>query len=106
MMNEEMLVTSISEKMPDLQISVSDLKAPTAKFIQSYFVLFLSELGMDVERVQLTKEQIANMTSPSSIQHMLPLFQLFGAVNTIAKSINVKDFSFSDITEPSKHYGI
>ena len=100
MINEEQLAASIKRSMPDLEFSVSDIKAPTGRFMQSYFTQFLLELGVLVENFQLTKNQAATMTCPKSIDHVVPMLQLFISVDEIAKRLFIKDFSLSDITKP------
>jgi hypothetical protein len=41
----EELVASIKDKIPDFSIHMSDLKAPTVKFVESYYVRVLEEVG-------------------------------------------------------------
>jgi hypothetical protein len=48
----EELVASIKDKIPDFSIHVSDMKASTAKFVQSYYVWVLEEVGVDVDELQ------------------------------------------------------
>jgi len=48
----EELVAAIKDRIPDLSIHVSDLKAPTAKFAQSYYIWVLEEVGVDVDELQ------------------------------------------------------
>jgi len=45
MLYEEELVASIKDKIPDFSIHMSDLKAPTVKFVESYYVRVLEEVG-------------------------------------------------------------
>jgi hypothetical protein len=45
-------VTSIKDKIPDFSIHVSDLEAPTAQFVQRYYVRVLEEVGVDMDKLQ------------------------------------------------------
>jgi hypothetical protein len=105
-MNEEELVTSIKEKMPDFPIHVSDLKAPTGKFVQSYFVRILEELGMDVDALkECHSEQLRNVDYPDAYRHILPLTNLHGALCYVFEHIYVDNFSILDLIEPSNAFG-
>jgi len=44
----EELVAAIKDKIPDFSIHMSNLKVPTAKFVESYYVQVLKEVGVDI----------------------------------------------------------
>jgi hypothetical protein len=52
MLCEEDLVASIKDNIPNFSIHVSDLEAPIAQFLQSYYVRVLEEVGVDVDELQ------------------------------------------------------
>jgi hypothetical protein len=103
MLSEEELVTSIKDKMPDFLIHVSDLKAPTGKFVQSYYVRILEELGVDVDALkEPSSEQLEELDYPDAYRHALPVTNLHGALSYVFEHIYVDVFSILDVTEPSK----
>jgi hypothetical protein len=103
MLNEEEVVTSIKDKMPDFAICVSDLKAPTAKFVQSYYVRVLEELGVDVDMLkEALPEQVRELDYPDAYRHAQHLTNVYFALSSVFERIYVDDFSVLDITEPSK----
>lgn len=105
-MNEEHLedlVLSITEKMPDMKVHTTDLKRPTSTFVRNYFTRVLEELNVDVENLQKPNlAQLPHLEHPDSFSHILPITNLFFALNIIFKTIFVDDFSFTDLTDPSK----
>jgi hypothetical protein len=103
MLTEEDLVTSIKDKMPDFPILVSDLKAPSARFIQRYCIRVLEEMGVDVDTLkEPSPEQVQELDYPDAHKHVQPLTNIYFALSYVFKHIYVDDFSLSDITEPSK----
>lgn len=106
MLSEEELVTSIKDKMPDFPIHVSDLKAPTGKFVQSYYVRILEELGMDVDALKEPQlEQLQKLDYSDAYRHILPLTNLHGALCYVFEHIYVDNFSILDLIEPSNSFG-
>ncbi|KAJ4448889.1 hypothetical protein ANN_00280 [Periplaneta americana] len=103
-MNEEHLedlVLSITEKMPDMKVHTTDLKRPTSTFVRNYFTRVLEELNVDVENLQKPNlAQLPHLEHPDSFSHILPITNLFFALNIIFKTIFVDDFSFTDLTDP------
>jgi hypothetical protein len=106
MIIKEELVTSIKDKMPDFPIHVSDLKAATGKFVQSYYVRILEELGIDVDALtELQPEQLLNVDYADAYRHTQPLTSLYGALCYIPEPIFVDNFSIMDLIEPSNAFG-
>jgi hypothetical protein len=52
MLCEEELVASIKDNSPYFSIHMSDLKAPTVKFVESYYDRVLEEVGADMAELQ------------------------------------------------------
>lgn len=101
----EELVASIRDKIPDFSIHVSDLKAPTAKFVQSYYVRVLEEVGVDVDELQEpSAENLCELDYPEAHRCVLPLAKLHAALCFVFKNIYVDDFSVLDLTEPSNTF--
>ncbi|XP_069669133.1 kinetochore protein Nuf2-like [Periplaneta americana] len=107
-MNEEHLedlVLSITEKMPDMKVHTTDLKRPTSTFVRNYFTRVLEELNVDVENLQKPNlAQLPHLEHPDSFSHILPITNLFFALNIIFKTIFVDDFSFTDLTDPKPNH--
>lgn len=101
----EELVASIKDKMPDFPIHISDLKAPTAKFVQSYYVRILEELGVEVEELrEPSAEVLHELEYVDAYRCAIPLANLHGALCCLFKDIYVDDFSVLDLTEPSNTF--
>jgi hypothetical protein len=102
MLSEEEVVTSIKDKMPDYPISLFHLKAPTATFVQSYYVRVLEKLGVDVDMLkEPSPEQVKGLDYPDAYRHAQPLTDVYFAVSYVFKHIYVDDFSLLGINEPS-----
>jgi hypothetical protein len=102
MLTEEDVVTSIKDKMPDFPILVSDLKAPSARFVQSYYIWVLEEMGVDVDTLkEPSPEQVQELDYPDAHKHV-PLTNIYFALSYVFKHTYVDDFSILDTTEPSK----
>jgi hypothetical protein len=105
MLCEEELVASIRDKLPDFPIHVSDLKAPTAKFVQSYYIRILEELGVDVDQLkEPSAENLRELDYPEAYRSVVPLANLHGALCYVFKNVYVDDFSVLDLIEPSNTF--
>lgn len=103
MLSQEDVVTSTKDKMPYFPICMSDMKAPTAKFIQSYYFRVLEVFGVDVDNLkEPSPEQVQELDYSDAYRPPLPLLNLYFALSYIYKHIFVDNFSIMDITEPSK----
>jgi hypothetical protein len=86
---------------------VSDLKAPTGKFVQSYYVRILEELGINVDALKEPQpEQLLNVDYADSYKHILPLANLHGALCYVFELIYVDNFTIMDLIEPSNAFVI
>ncbi|KDR07720.1 kinetochore protein Nuf2-like [Zootermopsis nevadensis] len=102
MLSQEDVVTSTKDKMPYFPICMSDMKAPTAKFIQSYYFRVLEVFGVDVDNLkEPSPEQVQELDYSDAYRPPLPLLNLYFALSYIYKHIFVDNFSIMDITEPT-----
>jgi hypothetical protein len=105
MLWEEEIVASIRDKIPDFSIHVSDMKAPTAKFVQSYYARVLEEVGVDVDELQEPSAgNLCELAYPEAYRCVLPPAKLHAALCFVFKKIYVDDFSILDLIEPSNTF--
>ena len=90
MLYEEELVASIKDKIPDFSIHMSDLKAPTAKFVQSYYVRVLEEVGGWTWKNCKSHRQktCVSWTIWRHIRRVLPLAKLHAALYFVFKYLH------------------
>jgi len=98
----EELLESIKNKIPDFSICLSDLKAPTDKFVQSYYIRVLEEFGMDKAMLEKPMpSQVQEIAYPDAHVFLRPLRNLYFVLSSVFGQIFVDDFSITDLTEPS-----
>jgi hypothetical protein len=99
----EELLESIKNKIPDFSICLSDLKAPTAKFVQSYYIRVLEEFDMDKGMLEKPMpNQVQEIDYPDAHVYLRSLRNLYFVLSSVFGQIFVDDFSITDLTEPSK----
>lgn len=80
-------------KIPDFSTHMSDLKAPTAKFVQSYYVWVLEGVGVDMDELQEpSAENLCELDCLEAYRCVLPLAKLHAALYFVSKNIYVDDF--------------
>ncbi|PSN37542.1 hypothetical protein C0J52_12559 [Blattella germanica] len=101
MKSEEELLNGIKSQMEDLEITISDLKSPTPRFVQNYFSRLVMDFGMDPSRnISKSQEKYDEFTALNSVKPVLPLFGLFAAVQHLGRFCDDFDFRLSDLTHP------
>lgn len=94
--SEKDLISSINQKMPDMIITIQDLKQPTSDFVTRYFTRTLEEFSsqeINLNHIPFShlKEYITNS----------PTINLYFALEHIYKKLFVDNFSIRDLIEPS-----